>query len=361
MKNQITAKIIADSKNEKGGRLTTFIITMPRIILAEFNTHRMFSRNSASSRAIPFEKMCAMVENSPFIPIAWQKEHKGMQGSQYITDPNHLQNIEADWLEARDAAVLHAKRLNKGFYDTKEDQVTKQICNRLLEPFMYHTVIVTASGWENFFNLRCPQYAVSDGLGFYQEFRSKKEALPVLEKVLGESDFNNTEDYLQWALINQGMAEIHIMDLAEKMYDVLNESTPKELKNGEWHIPFGDNINLPDTIPIEAGISLEEGVMLRKAKIATARCARVSYTTVGEEDKPFNFDKDIELHDRLLESGHFSPFEHCAKAWHYSSGNFTDGWYQYRHILNEVKCESNGCENCKGECCGPGVECDNCK
>ena len=82
----IQAKIIADSKNKFGNRITTMIVTIPRIILAEFNTHRMFSRNSASSRAIPFEKMVKSVKENPFIPIAWQKDHKGMQGTEYFQE-----------------------------------------------------------------------------------------------------------------------------------------------------------------------------------------------------------------------------------------------------------------------------------
>lgn len=78
----ISAKVIADSilkpdyDNNPVSRITTMIVTFPRFILAEFNTHRMFSRNSASSRAIPFEKMLEVVQNNPFIPIAWQKHHK---------------------------------------------------------------------------------------------------------------------------------------------------------------------------------------------------------------------------------------------------------------------------------------------
>ncbi len=75
---QINAKIIADSKNEFGNRITTMVITFPRYILAEFNTHRVLSKNSASSRAIPFKKMVKAVEDHPFIPMAWQKDHPGM-------------------------------------------------------------------------------------------------------------------------------------------------------------------------------------------------------------------------------------------------------------------------------------------
>ena len=80
----ISAKIIADSLSPMGHRITTFVLVFPRIVLAEFNTHRMLSRNSASSRAIPFEKMLQMVKSNPFIPIRWMMEHKGMQGSDYI-------------------------------------------------------------------------------------------------------------------------------------------------------------------------------------------------------------------------------------------------------------------------------------
>ena len=179
----ISARIIADSISKKGKRITTFVLTFPRMVLAEFNTHRALSRNSASSRAIPFKKMVELVENDPFIPIKWMKDHKGMQGTDYLDDLL-LGDI---WLEARDEAVKKAKALS-------ERDVTKQLCNRLLEPYMWHTVICTGTDWENFFALR----AHPD-------------------------------------------AEIHIQELAHKMLDVYNQSKSKLLKAGEWHIPFGDN------------------------------------------------------------------------------------------------------------------------
>ena len=140
--NKISAKIVADSINPEGNRITTMEVVFPRIILSEFNTHRMFSRNSASSRAIPFKKMLKMVEEDPFIPIAWQKAHKGMQGSQYF-DEEESKAQSKRWLQARDEAIRLAKSLNY-------EGVTKQITNRLLEPFMYHKVLVTATEWDNF-------------------------------------------------------------------------------------------------------------------------------------------------------------------------------------------------------------------
>ena len=150
--NKFKAEILADSISSKGHRLTTMKVTFPRFILAEFNTHRMFSRNSASSRAIPFNKMVRMVEENPFIPIAWQKDHKGMQGSEYLDykEPSAI----AEWLRARNAAVRFATDLNK------DHNVTKQLVNRLLEPFMWHTVIVSATEFSNFFKLRCPEYTI---------------------------------------------------------------------------------------------------------------------------------------------------------------------------------------------------------
>jgi hypothetical protein len=150
--SRISAQVIADSLNPYEKRITTMVVTFPRIILAEFNTHRMFSRNSASSRAIPFEKMVKSVEENPFVPIAWQKDHKGMQGSEYETGSGIDANISS-WLSARNKAVEVAEELSSG-------GCTKQLCNRLLEPFMWHTVLCTATEFSNFFELRCPSYEI---------------------------------------------------------------------------------------------------------------------------------------------------------------------------------------------------------
>jgi len=145
-------KIIADSLNPQNDRLTTFVLTYPRIIHSEMMTHRLFSRNSASSRAIPFNKMVKMVEENPFIPLAVQYDHKGMQGSSYFGEREY-EAFVASWLHQRDLAVRSAQQLHG-------QGATKQLCNRLLEPFMYHKVIVTATEFENFFKLRNPVYEI---------------------------------------------------------------------------------------------------------------------------------------------------------------------------------------------------------
>jgi hypothetical protein len=219
----IQAKIIADSKNEFGNRITTMTVTFPRFILAELNTHKMFSRNSASSIAIPFEKMVKSVEENPFIPIAWQKDHKGMQGTEYL-DGIEEESAVDNWLLARDSAIKEAQYLFS-------NDVTKQLCNRLLEPFMWHTVIVTATEWENFFSLRCPKYTTNIE-GEPREWRSKKDFI----NTFGNQPDMTKEYFLK---INKSQAEIHIQAIAELMWDAYNESTPKELKAEEWYTSFG--------------------------------------------------------------------------------------------------------------------------
>lgn len=329
--NKISTKIVADSISPTGKRITTMELIMPRFILAEFNTHRVFSRNSASSRAIPFKKMVKMVQEEPFIPIAWQKDHSGMQGTEYFTsetiqdNPNYFNIVEhskEQWLKARDKACEQASILNNA-------GVTKQLCNRLLEPFMYHKVLVTATEWENFFNLRCPVYSDHKG----NNFKSKKEYINFEPNMLIQNDLLLNTD-LDWLHINKGQGEIHIMDLAEKMYDVLNESTPKQLKVGEWHIPYGDNIDLAQ---VNYDIILEHinKPSLLEAKIATARCARLSYQTLGDNPK-IDYEADLKLFDILYKSGHFSPFEHCAVCME-NNNNYANfkGFKQYRTFLEE--------------------------
>lgn len=320
----IKAEIIADSANELGNRLTTMIVTMPRFILAEFNTHRMLSKNSASSRAIPFKKMVQSVKDNPFIPIAWQKDHSGMQGNDYWTGDTAEFICRTHWLRQRNNAIDEATILN-------DQGLTKQLCNRLLEPFMWHTVIVTASEWENFFALRCPQYKLED-----QNWRSKKDVIKACKGTVWQHDIDTNTD-LDWLLLNKGQAEIHMMALAEAMWDAYNESTPKQLKAGEWHIPFEDKIEFEDIKAIMLKNDWRKSET--KVRISTAMCARVSYTVVGEESKEPNYENDIKLHDRLAESGHWSPFEHCAEAMSVDlfsfdpkdtwSGNF-NGFEQYR-------------------------------
>jgi len=324
-------EILCDSLSPQGDRLTTFKVTYPRIIHAEMLRHRMFSRNVASSRAIPFKKMLKDVQENPFIPIAWQKDHKGMQGTEYLISKDHIEDAELEWVTARDWAIDCAERLNSA-------GATKQLCNRLLEPFVWTTELITTSeeGLMNFFELRCPQYEHSPTNMW---FKSKKDAIKF------DRHFSYLRDS-EWFQCNKSQAEIHIQAIAEMMWDAYNESIPKQLQLGEWHIPFGDKMDLTKIHPLN--YSLKDS--FTQIKIATARCARISYETLGDEPK-IDYEADIKLHDRLVESSHWSPFEHCARVmdedefYTFSKGqdgqksaehgwcrNFK-GFIQYRHLI----------------------------
>lgn len=271
----MTATIVADSISHFGDRLTTMQVTFPRFVLAEFNTHRVFSRNSASSRAIPVAKQLDRIENDPVLPVEWGVNKSGMQAEEVL---GHAESIQAEniWLQARDDAVRAARAL-------ADLGVHKQITNRLLEPFMWHTVIVTSVVWENFFEQRCSR-----------------------------------------------LAQPEIRVAAEAMREVYLESEPEPLSPGEWHMPY--------IMDVDEGLSDEE---LRK--VSVARCARVSYLTHDGVRDPA---KDLELYDRLVSARpmHASPLEHVATPRTTKrpggQGNFP-GWVQLRHVLErEIGMES---------------------
>ena len=200
---KIKAEIVGHSLSPQGDELISVLCTFPRIILAEVNTHRMLSKNTSSSRAIPFNKMVESVQNNPFIPIAWQKNHSGMQGTEYLSDTQtfelssfllNLSDILNTYDKNSKEYLIKKKELDEliQLFDTilrpyeliektltewwlfAKDKaieaasilyvfgITKQLCNRLLEPFMWTTMLITGSkeGWDNFFHLRNPVYEI---------------------------------------------------------------------------------------------------------------------------------------------------------------------------------------------------------
>ena len=213
-------EILADSLSPQGERLTTFKLTYPRIVHAELMTHRMFSRNAASSRAVPVKKMIESIKNNMFTPLAIQKAHKGMQGSDYF-EGIELEQATQLWVESAELALQQAEKMEKF-------GITKQIINRILEPYQYYQVLVTSTEWENFFELRCPEYVDSAGV----KYRSKKDYKKSWGYVVDHVD------QLEWLNKNKSQADIHIQAIAELMYDKINLSIPKVLKHGEYHLPF---------------------------------------------------------------------------------------------------------------------------
>jgi thymidylate synthase ThyX len=289
----IKAQIVADSLAPSGVRLTTFVLTYPRFIHAEFMTHRVFSRNASSSRAIPVKKQIQEVIDNPVIPLAFTKNQKGMQGGEALDGEAHAKAVTA-WLEGRDRAVEVANKL-------ADLEVHKQYANRVLEPWAHITVVVTGTDWNNFFALRCHSAA---------------------------------------------QPEIHA--LADLMYGQYYLNKPAQLSEGDLHLPFineedveeaWDLVRLTDDTNKRwlAYTDPSKAVTELLIKRSVARCARVSYK--NHDGTNTTFEQDEQLYDRLLGSKpiHASPAEHQAMAVgdpSVRSGNLR-GWVQYRKTLKD--------------------------
>lgn len=260
------ASIVKDSISPEGIRLTTMELVYPRFIHGEFMTHRVFSRNASSSRAIPVLRMLKNILTKPAKPIYWGKNKAGMQAENELSFiPRQLAKFT--WATACGFAcafsgVLHMLGLHK------------QHANRLTEPFQYITVVVTATEWDNFFELRI-----------------------------------------------DGDAQPEIDNLANKMRTALEGSIPTLLNRGDWHLPYITEEELKSGLP-----------MYVLCKASSARCARTSYLT-HDNQHPI-MDNDIGLFERLAGSRplHASPLEHVATPSTKDNTNFV-GWKQFRKVI----------------------------
>lgn len=315
-KGGISAKVIADSiSNISNQRITTYELVYPRFIHAEFMTHRQFSRNAASSRAIPVQKMLEMIRNNPAKPIHWGKNQPGMQAREELSGGS-LEWTQWAWKQAADFSIEMADQMD-------EVEAHKQIVNRILEPYQFIKVVCTATEFENFFWLRC-----------------------------------------------HADAQPEIKELADCMWKAREQSTPEALKPGEWHTPYVEHMRdeegvLKYIVPCTTDgvgyghteLSLEEAL-----KVSASCCAQVSYRLADD-----SLEKAEKIYQQLVESKpvHASPFEHQAtpmkgrdslayrvSQWmleegvtHISrprdidscdvwSGNFC-GWIQHRQLIPE--------------------------
>ncbi len=241
------AKILADS-TAYGTRLVTFELTFPRILLAEVNTHRMFSRNSASSRAIPVSRRIDQIRSSPFVPESFGKNKSGMQAPEQLDD-REQERAREEWEAAAWFACQKAQLLS-------ELGAHKQHANRVIEPYAWHTAVVSSTEWPNWEGLRD----------------------------------------------NEG-AQPEIQILAQVMKKAKAESTPRELEPHEWHLPYIDGETWLDTGTAPSYADL--------VKISVARCAAVSYE---RQNAVKTLEEYIALCERLSSSGHWSCFEHQAKV-----------------------------------------------
>lgn len=284
----ISAQVIEYSlpPNEHAKPLLTMQLRYPRFIHSEFMTHRVFSRNASSSRAIPVARILDQVVNDPAMPIHWGKNQAGMQADEQSDAMVKLAmgevTAEEAWRHAGHAAAVIAKAMSDAGYH-------KQVVNRILEPFQFISVIVTATEWENFF-----------------ELRDHPDAQP------------------------------EIRELAAVMKKAIEQAVPRPLIYGEWHLPYVNDM--------ERGIYNNDSL----CKLSAARCARVSYLKHdGSTPTPAD---DFDLFDRLVGSKplHASPIEHQATPDHFDMphnpgqwsnrnywGNFV-GWVQNRKVFEEA-------------------------
>lgn len=281
----ISAKVVADSVSPQGKRLTTVELRYPKFIHGELMTHRVFSRNASSSRAIPVERLLRDIIEDPAMPVLWFKNKPGMQGTELCT-PDECRTLVGEWLRLRDEAIDSAQTMASAL------GAHKQHVNRAIEPWCHISVVVTATEWSNFFALRC-----------------HPDAQP----------------------------EMRV--LAEQIRDAMASSVPIQRHPGEWHLPYVGNEEWQDLLAQH--VAIPEHAFDVGRRISVARCARVSYKTHdGAEPRVAD---DLKLYERLVGSVplHASPAEHQAtpdvygqSGYHQPNlwGNFV-GWVQYRKTL----------------------------
>ena len=298
----ITARILADSVSPHGVRMTTMEIEYPRFILAELNTHRMLSKNSASSRAIPVKAMHEHMRLNPAQPVHWGKNQPGMQANEELTD-NNLADVKFMWQRAQQDAMHWAQQMSERV------GLHKQVANRITEPWMIMKTVISGTEWANFWWLR-----------------AHADAQP----------------------------EIH--ELATKMFTEYNRSSPQLLQPGEWHLPYvkSHRLSSGELIYLDA---TDTPITTEQAKIISASCcAQVSYRKSDD-----SYEKAHKIFKQLIESQpcHASPVEHQAtpmESWAYEgalsdpqhlreygythmtmdgelwSGNLR-GWIQFRKLI----------------------------
>lgn len=297
IKSQCTARVVAYSISaETGEEIITYELEYPRLIHSEFLTHRLFSRNAASSRAIPVSKLIEMVRDNPAMPVRFGANQAGMQDKGVdhnariikVNEP-HSSDISYDakclWMEAATKASEFVEMYSSAGYH-------KQVCNRLLEPFQYIKTVVTFTGrGANFFGLR------------------------------------DHED-----------ADPTIAELARAMYEAAMTLKPVELRAGDWHLPYYKD---------GAFIKGRDRNLNKARRISASCCAQVSYRKLDDSEEKADM-----VFARLVDSKpvHASPTEHQASplkrgvgfrskyvtsidrqgnAW---SGNFRN-WGQFRQII----------------------------
>lgn len=265
-KGNIVARIVADSVNKNGNRITTFELEYHRFIHSELMTHRLFSRNAMSSRAVPINKMIEQVRNNPATPVHWGKNQAGMQADEVLVEES-LDNAKRQWKQSAIYAASQAEIMSSiGSH--------KQIVNRLLEPFQMMKTVMTATEFDNFFWLRC------------------------------DPD-----------------AQPEIQELAKCMFDAMRQSQPEGLESEQWHTPYVEHIFKGGKFESYCLTDEEDNVIKllteEEAKaISASCCAQVSYRTLNN-----TYEKAMDIYSKLASGRkvHASPFENVAKVMKYTN------------------------------------------
>lgn len=273
------AKVILDSVSPEGIRLTTVQVRFWRPMLPELNTHRAISKNAGSSRARPSKAIIDQVRNDPWGPIHWGKNQAGMQALELMDEVDEVL-CKNFWLMAAKGASASAQLMSmRGAH--------KQIVNRLLEPFTYVDVLLTATDWANFFALRLHE-----------------DAQPEMQ------------------------------DLAKAIKSAMDASEPTLLQQGEWHLPYVTDEDWMQFAMWETG-GAEYDLKIMK-RLSVSRCAKISYTAFDGTVEPI--EKELDRYRRLIETQpvHASPLEHVctpATADDYRPSNLR-GWNMLRKFVD---------------------------
>lgn len=275
------AKIIEDSISETGIRITTFELRYPRLVHSEMMTHRQFSRNGRSSRAVPVKTLLA---EEPYIP-SFAHNKRGMQPGEQFTAEKQEEAVKI-WLEAVRACKEAVEKLNNL-------GVHKQWANRPLEWFGFIDAVYTSVHWENFKTLR-----------------------------------------------DHPAAQHEISIIASKIIEAFRNSSPKLLKSGEWHLPYV-TLNEREAVKERSLIKPHDRALSSLLKLSAARCARVSYRPFdGRDSMEAEFDRfqrlvgDIPVHASPAEHQASPDFKHPNGMWANKKlhGNLT-GYVQHRKLI----------------------------
>lgn len=248
----MTAKVLLKSVGpESNVAMITYELELPRIILAELNTHKILVRNSQSSRAVPLKSAIKKIDDGDiFVPSYWGKNKSGMSATESLSQ-NDIEMCKDEW-----HYLAYVASASATVFD--ELKLHKQIAGRILEPFQMIKIVLSGTEWDNFFNLRI-----------------------------------------------HPAAEPHFRDLAIKMYEANKEAPIVKLTSEQWHLPY---ITYKDDGYYD---SVGNKLSIEDARMVSLSC--IAQTSYRKHDE--SLEKAEDIIGKLFNGDvvHASPAEHIAK------------------------------------------------